>query len=264
LGYESFFFEAAFFGWRLDGVDKLSLRDGDAEPTTLAVEMRSAWRALLAERDLERLKSDVRRIEMVDQHARATDTHIVKVLKFIWTHHPREMALAYVQGILNVMTDGAIDNVDLFWPLGGDLRATLKLGCMSDKSVKHKDTIISPSACIANLDEMTLEIYSYACSARPIDAAAVGRYCAELGSSSCEDGTIEYKFVLLASLPIASDLPSNWAECVKLAAYMLRDFDVSQSSSAHARLEAARFVATYGPSEVARMLYERAVAPVSN
>jgi hypothetical protein len=44
--------EEAFFGWRLDGVDKLSLRDGGALPTRLAVEMHSAWRALLAERGL--------------------------------------------------------------------------------------------------------------------------------------------------------------------------------------------------------------------
>jgi hypothetical protein len=257
LGYE-----AAFFGWRLDGVDKFGLRGLDAEPTRLAVEMRSAWRALLAERGLERLKSDVRQIEMVDQSARATDTHIVRVLTFMWNYHPEAEEL--VPEVLGEIVTGPIQNGDLFWRLGGNLRATLDLGLMSDKSLKHKDTEISPWACIANLDEMTLEIYSMAYSARPIDDTAIGRYCAELGPLSHKDGMIEYDLVLLASLPIASDLPSDWAECAELAADMLRDFDISKSSSAHARLESARFVAKYGPQEVARMLFERAVEPVSD
>jgi hypothetical protein len=255
--------EEAFFGWRIDGLDKLSLRAVEGQPTRLAVEMHSAWRALLAERGLQRLKSDVRQIEMVDQWIEATAAHVVRVLCVMW-EYPRPRATELVEGVMNAGGD-AIANVDLFWQLGGDLRATLELEVMSDHPIKSKyGNPTSPWACIANLDEMTLEIYCFACSARPIDAAGLGRYCAELGSISFADGRTAYRLVLLASLPNASDLPSNWAECAELAGEMLAHVEIPKNSSAHARLKAAHFVDTYGLPEVARILHERAVATVSN
>jgi hypothetical protein len=102
---------------------------------------------------------------------------------------------------------------------------------------------------------MNLEVYSDAYSAEPIDVAAVGRYCTQLVR---EDMPRSYPLVHIVSLPIADDLPSDWAERAGLAADMLMG-EIPEDSSAHARIEAARFVAKYGPPETARVLYERAL-----
>jgi hypothetical protein len=238
------------FGWRLDGSDRLSL--GSAEPTKLAIQMHGDWRRLMAEKGVQRLKSEVQKIQMTCRWEPATDAQIVRVLSFMWSNRPR--AAEHVGEVLNyIVSEGEITNDGLFQRLAGDLGATLDLAAMSDLT----DMRIYPPiwACIANLDEMTLEVYSVAYSSGPMDAAALGRYCAHLVR---KDMPHSYPLVLIVTSPIADDLPSNWAERAELAANMLRG-EIPEGSSAHARIEAARFVAKYGPPETARMLYERAV-----